>query len=93
MPRRPLPRRPLVLAAAALVAGGALTGGIALATSGAGVPAAPPEPARAAERAPSPPPLPTGSRAQLVEPAAGGAPAVDAREQVPEALEDAIAES
>jgi cell wall-associated NlpC family hydrolase len=79
---------------AVLAAGGALTGGVALATGNEPPPA--PAPVRAAEPAPvpapPPPPAPT-SRAQIVEPAAGGAPATDAGDQVPDALEEAIAAS
>lgn len=85
-----VPRRPLPLAVAVLAAGGALTGGVALATGNEPPPA--PAPVRAAEPAPPPPPAPT-SRAQIVEPTAGGAPATDARDQVPDALEEAIAAS
>jgi cell wall-associated NlpC family hydrolase len=86
------PRRPRLLALAVLAGGGALTGGVALATGDEPPPA--PAPVRAAEPAPrpAPPPAPT-SRAQIVEPAAGGAPATDARDQVPDALEEAIAAS
>ena len=86
-----VPRRPVPLAAAVLVVGGALSGA-ALATTG-GEPAAVPPPPRVAPPAPAPPPAPTTSRAQVVEPAAGGAPATDARDQVPDALEEAIAAS
>jgi cell wall-associated NlpC family hydrolase len=76
-----------------LVAGGALTGAAALATAGDEPPPAP-APARASTPAPEPPPPPAPtSRAQLIEPAAGGAPATDARDQVPDALEEAIAAS
>ena len=87
-----VPRRPLPLAAAVLVAGGALTGGVALATAG-DEPTPVPPPTRAVAPAPAPPPAPTTSRAQIVEPAAGGAPATNARDQVPDALEEAIAAS
>ena len=87
------PRRPLPVAAALLVAGGALTGGVALATAGDEHTPVPP-PARAVAPPPAPPPAPpTTSRAQIVEPAAGGAPATDARARVPDALEEAIAAS
>lgn len=72
--------------------GGALTAGAALATAGEEPRPAPP-PARTAAPAPAPPPAPTTSRAQVVEPVAGGAPATDARDQIPDALEQAIAES
>ena len=75
------------------MAGGALTGGAALATAGDD-PLPAPAPARAWEPAPEPPPpAPTTSRAQVLEPTAGGAPATDARDQVPDALEEAIAAS